>query len=53
MIQPLRLLKVVIAFALILSMLAGSTTPTLLSAIFVYLLISMTRTIWRMFRGPN
>jgi hypothetical protein len=50
MIQPLRLVKVAIAFALIMLILTGETTPFVLSVIVVYLLISMTRTTWRMFR---
>jgi hypothetical protein len=50
---PLRLAKVAIALALILSILSDDTTPAVLSVIVAYLLISMTRTTWRMFRGPN
>jgi hypothetical protein len=50
---PVRLVKVAIAFALILLICTGQTTPFVLSVIVAYLLASMIKTTWRMFNDPN
>jgi hypothetical protein len=47
--QHIRLLKVAIAFALILLICTGKATSFVLSVIVAYLLASMIRTTWRMF----
>jgi hypothetical protein len=50
MMQPLRFIKVAIAFALILLIFTDKATPFVVSVIVAYLIVSMTRTTWRMFQ---